>query len=151
MDTPDARPPRILIADDTPQSAELLEAYLSDGEYELRVAADGEKTLQAVAEWRPDLILLDVMMPRISGFEVCKQLRANPATRDVAVLMITALDQPADMERAVEAGAHDFLSKPINKAELVRRVRSLLRARRHTGELERTLAYIEDVEKSDRP
>jgi two-component system alkaline phosphatase synthesis response regulator PhoP len=150
MDTP-ARPPRILIADDTPQSAELLEAYLSDGEYELRVAADGEKTLQAVAEWGPDLILLDVMMPRISGFEVCKQLRANPATRDTPVLMITALDQPADMERAVEAGAHDFLSKPINKAELVRRVRALLRARRHASELERTLAYIEDVEKSDRP
>src|SRR5262245_66143096 len=110
MDTTSDRPPRILIADDTPQSAELLEAYLSDRDYELRIASDGEKTLQAVAEWRPDLILLDVMMPRISGFEVCKQLRANPATRDVTILMITALDQPADMERAVEAGAHDFLS-----------------------------------------
>jgi two-component system alkaline phosphatase synthesis response regulator PhoP len=151
MDTIPVRLPRILIADDTPQSAELLEAYLSDCDYELRSVGDGEKTLRAVAEWRPDLILLDVMMPRISGFEVCKQLRANPATRDIAILMITALDQPADMERAVEAGAHDFLSKPINKAELVRRVRSLLRARRHSGELERTLAYIEDVEKGERP
>jgi DNA-binding response OmpR family regulator len=151
MDTIPVRLPRILIADDTPQSAELLEAYLSEGDYELRIVGDGEKTLRAVAEWPPDLILLDVMMPRISGFEVCKQLRANPATRDIAILMITALDQPADMERAVEAGAHDFLSKPINKAELVRRVRSLLRARRHSGELERTLAYIEDVEKGERP
>ena len=141
--------PRILIADDTPQAAELLEAYLAAEPYELRVAADGEQTLKAVAEWRPDLILLDVMMPRISGFEVCKRLRADPATKDVAVLMITALDQQADVERAVEAGTNDFLSKPINKAELLQRVRSLLRVRGVKGELGRTLAYIDEVEKKE--
>src|SRR5258708_3061001 len=128
-------PPPILIADDTPQAAELLEAYLSDQGYDLRIAGDGEQTLQQVADWAPDLILLDVMMPRISGFEVCKRLRANPATRDIAVLMITALDQPADIERAVEAGTDDFLSKPINKSELLLRVRALLRARLYQRDL----------------
>lgn len=140
-------PPRILIADDTPQAAELLEVYLSDADYDLRIASDGEQTLQVVAEWKPDLILLDIMMPRISGFEVCKRLRANPGTHDVGVLMITALDQPSDIERAVEAGTDDFLSKPINKTELLHRVRSLLRARQHKRDLDRTLAYLEDVEK----
>src|SRR5262249_28616038 len=86
------RSPRILIADDTPQAAELLEAFLSDEDYELRTVSDGEQTMQAVAEWHPDLILLDIMMPRISGFEVCKRLKANPQTHDIAILMITALD-----------------------------------------------------------
>ncbi len=141
------RPPRVLIADDNPQGAELLEAYLGDSGYELRTAADGEETLRAVAEWQPDLILLDIMMPRISGFEVCKRLRANPATRDVAVLMITALDQVSDIERAVEAGTNDFLSKPIDKTVLLLRVRSLLRSRQYKRELDRALAYIEEVEK----
>lgn len=143
-------PPRVLIADDNPQGAELLEAYLSDSDYELRTAYDGEQTLQAVASWQPDLILLDIMMPRISGFEVCKRLRANPATKDIAVLMITALDQPSDIERAVEAGTDEFLTKPINKNELILRVRSLLRARQGTlykRELDRALAYIEAVER----
>jgi DNA-binding response OmpR family regulator len=135
-----------LIADDNPQGAELLEAYLADSGYELRTASDGEQTLHQVAAWHPDLILLDIMMPRISGFEVCKRLRADPATRDVAVLMITALDQPSDVERAVEAGTDDFLSKPINKSELLLRVHSLLRSRHNKRELERALAYIEAVQ-----
>lgn len=139
--------PRVLIADDTPQAAELLEAYLGDSPYELRTVADGEQTLREVAAWRPDLILLDIMMPRISGFEVCKRLRADPATQDIAILMITALDQPSDMERAVEAGAHEFMSKPINKADLLRRVRALLASRRSKSELDRTLNYIEAIER----
>jgi PleD family two-component response regulator len=139
-------PPRILIADDDPLSAELLEAHLGESEYELRTASDGEQALQTVAAWHPDLILLDVMMPRISGFEVCKRLRGDPATRDIAILMITALDQPSDIERAVEAGTEDFLSKPINKAELLLRVRSLLKSRQYKSELDRALGYIEGVE-----
>jgi CheY-like chemotaxis protein len=141
------RRPRILIADDNPQGAELLEAYLGETDYELRTASDGEQTLYEVAAWQPDLILLDIMMPRISGFEVCKRLRANPATRDLAILMITALDQPSDIERAVEAGTNDFLSKPINKSELLLRVRSLLLSCQNKRELDRALAYIEAVER----
>ena len=149
MESPaaESRPPRVLIADDNPQGAELLEAYLGDSGYELRTAADGEQTLRQVAAWQPDLILLDIMMPRLSGFEVCKRLRADPATRDVAVLMVTALDQPSDMERAVEVGADDFLTKPINKSELLLRVRSLLKARLNKRDLDRALAYIEAVER----
>src|SRR5947207_389533 len=143
------RPARILIAEDTPQAAELLEAFLAGNDYEIAFAGDGEETLQKVAAWKPDLILLDVMMPRISGFEVCKRLRADPATHDVAILMITALDQHSDVERAVEAGTDDFLSKPISKAELLRRVRALLAARGKKSDLDRTLAYIDEVEKKD--
>jgi CheY-like chemotaxis protein len=139
--------PRILIADDDPQNAELLEVYLSGTEYELRSAANGEESMQQVAAWKPDLILLDIMMPKISGFEVCKRLRADPETRDVAVLMITALNQPSDVDRAVEAGCDDFLSKPINKNDLLLRVRALLAARPKKSEVDRTLAYIEAVER----
>jgi two-component system alkaline phosphatase synthesis response regulator PhoP len=141
------RPPRVLIADDNPQGAELLEAYLSSTDYELRTASDGEQTMNLVATWHPDLILLDVMMPRLSGFEVCKRVRGDLATRDIAVLMVTALDQPSDIEKAVEAGADDFLSKPINKTELLLRVRSMLRSRHNKRELDRALAYIEAVER----
>jgi CheY-like chemotaxis protein len=142
----DSAPPRVLIADDNPQGVELLEAYLSGCAYEIETAADGEETLRKVAAWKPDLILLDIMMPKISGFEVCKQLRANPETHDIAVLMITALDQLSDIERAVDAGTDDFLTKPINKTELLLRVRSALKSRLNKLELERALAYIQSVE-----
>jgi DNA-binding response OmpR family regulator len=143
--------PRILIADDDPLGAELLEAYLSEIDCELRTTGDGEQTLQLVASWRPDLILLDVMMPRISGFEVCKRLRGDPATHDIAIIMITALDQPSDMDRAVEAGTDDFVSKPINKTDLLLRVNALLRSREKKSELERALSYIEGVERGKVP
>src|SRR5581483_489492 len=130
--TPSAavRPARILIADDDPQGVELLEAYLAGTDYDVQTSADGEDTLCKVRDWQPDLILLDIMMPKISGFEVCKRLRAEAATRDIVVMMITALDQPSDIDRAVEAGTNDFLTKPINKTELLLRVRSALKSRR---------------------
>src|SRR4051812_10982461 len=132
----DPRPARILIADDNPQGVELLDAYLADAGWEVESAQDGEETLQKVRDWQPDVILLDVMMPKISGFEVCKRLKADPTTRGIAVLMITALDQASDVERAVEAGTDDFLTKPINQAELLRRVRAVLASRRESGDLE---------------
>ncbi len=141
---------RILIADDNPQGLELLEAYLDELDAEVKTASDGEETLKMIKTWKPDLILLDIMMPRISGFEVCKQLRADPNTRDVAVLMITALDQPSDVERGVEAGTDDFLTKPINKTELLLRVRSMLKGRQYKRELDRAIAYFNEVEKAGR-
>jgi len=141
-----ARKPRVLIADDNPQGVELLEAYLGERDYEVATAADGESTLQKVQTWRPDLILLDIMMPKISGFEVCKRLRANPATKNIAVLMITALDQPSDIDRAVEAGTDDFVTKPINKTDLLVRVGAALKSRRHKGQLDQTLDYMEGVD-----
>src|SRR5215475_1402690 len=81
------RPARILIADDNPQGVELLEAYLAGTDYELATAVDGDETLQKVRDWRPDLILLDIMMPKISGFEVCKRIRANAATSGIVIIM----------------------------------------------------------------
>jgi two-component system alkaline phosphatase synthesis response regulator PhoP len=143
-----ARKPRVLIADDNPQGAELLEAYLAECDYDIATTADGEATLQKVHSWHPDLILLDIMMPRLSGFEVCKRLRADPVTRNIAVLMITALDQPSDIGRAVEAGTNNFLTKPINKAELLLHVRAALKSRQHKEQLDQTLEYIEGVEKA---
>ena len=148
--SPSSPPPRVLIAEDDPQGAELLEAYLADTGYEVQTAADGEETLRKVAAFKPDLILLDVMMPKISGFEVCKRLRADPATAATAVLMITALDQPSDVDRAVEVKTDDFLTKPINKNELLLRVRALLESRSTPRELDRTLAYIEAVQRGSR-
>ena len=142
--------PRILIADDNPQGVELLEAYLEGNDYEIRTAADGEETWRQVREWQPDLILLDIMMPKISGFEVCKRLRADPATREIAVLMITALDQPSDVDRAVEAGTDEFLTKPINKQGMLLRVRALLKTRQYKRDLDRALAYIEAVERGEK-
>src|SRR5690349_5305270 len=143
------RPARILIAEDNPQGVELLDAYLGESGWEVATAVDGEETLQKVRDWRPDLILLDIMMPKISGFEVCKRLKADHASRDIAVLMITALDQTADVERAVEAGTDDFLTKPINQAELLRRIQALLASRREKSELEQALAYIAAVERGN--
>ena len=143
------RKPRVLIADDNPQGVELLEAYLGERDYDVATAADGDATLQKVRDWKPDLILLDIMMPKVSGFEVCRRLRADPATRDIAVLMITALDQHSDVERAVEAGTDDFISKPVHKTELLLRVRSALKSRHNQKELERALAYIEAVERGE--
>jgi DNA-binding response OmpR family regulator len=141
-------PARILITEDNPQGAELLEAFLTETPHETRVAANGEEALQVLNEWKPDLILLDIMMPRLSGFEVCRTIRANPATRDIGVIMVTALDQHADIDRAVDVGTDDFLTKPIHKAELLLRVRALLRARKQTADLARTLEYVRAVEEN---
>lgn len=140
------QPPKILIADDNPQGAELLEAYLDGFPCEVRVVRDGEQTLKEAASFVPDLILLDIMMPKISGFEVCKRLRADPQLRGTRVIMVTALDQDADAERAVEAGADDFISKPIPKVDLLLRVKALLSVENSASDLERTLGFLKAVQ-----
>ena len=137
--------PRILIADDNPQNAELLEAHLDGTGYETRIAANGEETLTAARDWKPDVLLLDVMMPKMSGFEVCKRLRADPDTKGIGVLMVSALDQVSDIERAVEVGTEDFLTYPLNKTAVLLRVRALLDARDQTTDVERGLAYFRRV------
>lgn len=137
--------PRILIADDNPANVELLDAHLDGTGYEVRAAANGEETLAVAGEWNPDVILLDVMMPKLSGFEVCQRLRANPARKAVAVLMVTALGEPTDVEKAIAAGTDDFLTKPINKTELLLRVRALLDARTEATPVERGLVYFRKV------
>jgi len=139
---------RILIADDNQQNRELLDAYLSEDGHEIDMAADGAQTLQKVRETMPDLVLLDIMMPRLSGYEVCQQIRQNESTRNIPVLMVTALREMGDIEKAVAAGADDFLTKPVNRLELKTRVRSLLRVRHLTDERDRLLAYLQEVERS---
>jgi len=136
----------ILVVDDNSQNLELLQAYLEDLRCKVITAVDGLEAMKAVTQHNPDLILLDIMMPRMSGFEVCRRLKQNPATADIPVVMITALNELGDIERAVAVGTDDFLSKPINKLELLTRVKSLLRVRHLKGELERTLAYLQEVD-----
>jgi len=138
----------VLIADDNPQNVELLQAYLEELGCRVVSAADGQETLKQVASEKPDLILLDIMMPKMSGFEICRKLKKDPATAGIPICVVTALTEVADIERAVEAGTDDFLSKPINRWELVTRVRSLLKVRHLQNELERTLAYLEEVDSS---
>ena len=137
---------RILIADDNDANRELLEAYLVNVDCEIETSIDGEDTLAKVAEFQPDLVLLDVMMPKLSGFEVCKQLKDDPKTRRVMILMVTALNELGDIERAVSAGTDDFLSKPVNKIELLKRVENMLKLKGTEDELERLRRYIQDME-----
>ncbi|MDY3557198.1 response regulator [Gemmata sp. JC717] len=138
--------PRILIADDNPSNADLLDAHLDGSGFETKLVHNGADALAAAREWNPDLILLDVMMPKMSGFEVCRRLRADPATAGVAVLMVTALDQPNDVETAVDAGTDDFITKPINKTELLLRVRAMLDSRAEPTQIGRALAYLGRVQ-----
>ncbi|MDR3196986.1 MAG: response regulator [Planctomycetaceae bacterium] len=140
-------PYKILIADDNLANVELLEAFLADFDYQIETAADGAEALEMVGSFSPDLILLDIMMPKLSGFEVCEQLKNNPKTKGIMILMVTALSELGDIERAVNAGCDDYLSKPVNKFELVKRVENMLKLRSITGELERLRRYIDAMEK----
>ena len=137
---------RILIADDNAANRELLEAYLVNFDCEIETAVDGKDTIDKVHSFNPDLVLLDVMMPKLSGFEVCRKLKDDPALRRVMVLMVTALNELGDIERAVEAGTDDYLSKPINKIALLKRVETMLKYKQTTDELERLRAYIREME-----
>ncbi|MBC7966175.1 MAG: response regulator [Fuerstia sp.] len=137
---------RVLIADDIQQNRELLEAYLADQGYEILMASDGQQTMQLVDKHQPDLILLDIMMPRMSGYEVCSQIKSDPARRGIMVLIVTALNEAGDIEKAVNAGCDDFLTKPVNRLELRTRVRSLLRVLHLANERDRLLAYLEEME-----
>ena len=137
---------RILIADDNEPNRELLEVYLADVDCEIATAVDGSDTLEKVSSFKPDIILLDIMMPKLSGFEVCQQLKADSVTRQIMVLMVTALGELGDIERAVEAGTDDFLSKPVNKIELVKRVENMLKLRHVSDELQRLRSYISSMD-----
>ena len=142
------RASRILIADDNEANRELLEAYLTElrCDHEVAVASDGQETLEQVEQFQPDIVLLDVMMPKLSGFEVCRKLKQDDKTRRILILMVTALNELGDIERAVEAGTDDFLSKPVQKPELIKRVENMLRFLDVTAELERLRSYIQAME-----
>jgi adenylate cyclase len=120
---------RILVVDDQPANVKLLEKLLMATGYEVVTAASGQDALAKVAEQSPDLVLLDVVMPKMSGYEVCRALRQDPRTALLPIVMVTALDPAEERVKGIESGADDFLSKPINQAELLARVKSLLRIR----------------------
>ncbi|MBS0195745.1 MAG: response regulator [Planctomycetes bacterium] len=141
-ESPDITGRSVLLVDDNEQNLELLLAYLEELGCELRTANDGIEALEEVAKQAPDLILLDVMMPRMSGFQVCAKIKKDPATADIPIVMVTALNEVSDAERAVESGADDFLTKPVNKLELVTRVRSLLKVSLLQRQLKKTMAEL---------
>lgn len=139
----------ILLVDDNEQNVELLQAYLESLPCRILTAHDGLEVIRMIEspdDPTPDLVLLDVMMPRMSGFEVCRKLKEDPATRSIPIMMVTALNELGDIERGVESGTDDFVTKPVNKLELITRVKSLLRVRHLKRELDRTEAYIRDIE-----
>jgi len=142
----DGRRPVVLIVDDNRQNLELLQAYLEELDCDSVPAADGLEALRLAASRRPDLVLLDVMMPQMSGFEVCRRLKSDPATSDIPVIMVTALNEFGDIERGIDCGTDDFVSKPVNKLELLTRVRTMLKLKHLTDKLERTLAYLSKIE-----
>jgi len=144
------RLPVILVVDDNQQNLELLVAYLEDLECETIGAVSGEQALQIVNSQPPDLILLDVMMPKMSGFEVCRKIKTSPKTQNIPVIMVTALNEFGDIERGVDSGTDDFVSKPVNKLELLTRVKTMLKLKNVTDKLERTLAYLSEIEKQAR-
>ena len=145
--TPQTMPSKILIADDNVPNIELLEAYLAGLDYVIETAEDGAETLEKVKSFVPDLILLDIMMPKLNGFEVCERLKSDPLTKGIMILMVSALSELGDIERAVIAGCDDYLSKPVNKFELLKRVDNMLRLRSVTSELERLKRYIDEMDK----
>lgn len=126
---------RVLVVDDVPANVKLLEARLSAEYFDVATAYSGAEALAMAERAECDIVLLDVMMPDMDGFEVCRQLKSNPATHHIPVVMVTALDQPADRVRGLEAGADDFLTKPVTDVALVSRVRSLARLKMVTDEL----------------
>ncbi|HLG51374.1 MAG TPA: response regulator, partial [Chloroflexota bacterium] len=133
----DDRPPHVLIIDDNAQNVALITAQLRRAGYTVSAAATGRLGLEA-ARQGPDVILLDVLMPGLDGYEVCRHLKADEATRPIPVIMLTSLRDRSDKIRALEAGADDFLSKPVDRAELLARVRSLVRSKRLFDELARS-------------
>ena len=126
---------RILVVDDIPANVKLLEARLLAEYFDVLTAENGYECLDIVSKAAVDVILLDIMMPGMDGFEVCERIKSNPKTSHIPVVMVTALDQPADRVRGLRAGADDFLTKPVNDMQLMARVKSLVRLKMLSDEL----------------
>ena len=138
--------PTVLVVDDNQQNLELLLAYLEEIDCKTIAATNGADAIDITNNTPPDLLLLDVMMPKMSGFEVCRRLKQQQNTADIPIIMVTALGEMGDIEKAISCGTDDFLSKPVNKWELVTRVKTMLKLKHLTDKLERTLAYLSEVE-----
>lgn len=137
-----------MAVDDDPEALEILVSSLEGAGFEVSTATSGEEALQTVASAAPDLILLDLMMPGMNGHDLLRELKAKKETSDTPVVVITALDQVEEKEKAIQGGADDFLGKPIARSELLIRVRTFLKVKRLRQELERTLLYLHELEAS---
>ena len=137
---------RILVVDDEPTIREYETALLSELGHEVHVAADGAEALELALAKQPHLVLLDIMMPELSGIEVCRRLRVDPRTRDIRVIVVSAVDAKRALEESIIAGADDFLAKPIHALELLVRVRSILRVRDIQDKEERLEAYVKNLQ-----
>jgi DNA-binding response OmpR family regulator len=124
---------RVLIAEDEPGIVASLEFLMNKSGYDIRVAQDGAAALEQVAAFRPDLVILDIMLPRVSGLDVCREIRARPESRGTLVLMLSARGGASEIDRGLSAGADDYVTKPFSTQELVRRVGHLLEARGATA------------------
>lgn len=152
MDDKPLPPSKVLIVDDNAQNLELLMAYMEEVEnITLLGANNGIEALEMVRTEKPDLLLLDIMMPRMSGFEVCRQIKSDPNTRDIQVIMVTALNEVGDHERAADCGTDEFLTKPVNRIELITRVKSLLKLRHLKKELQQTMSTTNQPHPDDEP
>ncbi len=140
---------RILVVDDVPSNVKLLEVRLLAEYFEVLTASSGLAALEMCENGKVDVVLLDVMMPDMDGFEVCRRLKADPATSHIPVVMVTALDHPSDRVRGLDAGADDFLTKPVNELQLMTRVRSLSRLKTLTDELRLRSATARNIGLSD--
>jgi CheY-like chemotaxis protein len=147
----DTKKPVVLVVDDNLQNLELIMAYLEDVDCQTVSVSSGMEALDMISAQIPDLVLLDVMMPKISGFEVCRRIKNDPKTAHIPVIMVTALNELADIEKAINSGTDDFLSKPVNKWELITRVKTMLKLKHLSDRLEKTLAYLSEVEKATNP
>jgi CheY-like chemotaxis protein len=137
---------KILVVDDEAAIREYESALLSELGHEVFTAADGVEAVRLAHEQQPDLVLLDIMMPEMSGIEVCQQLRDDPRTRHIRVIVVSGLDSKRALEESIIAGADDFLAKPINALELMVRVRSILRVRHIVDEEKRLEAYVKNLQ-----
>lgn len=145
METMTSSLPSILIVDDDPDNFDVIETLLSDHDYQLHYASNGKMAIASLELLQPDLILLDVMMPDIDGIEVCRKIKAIPQWQVVPIIMVTALDSKEDLSRCLATGADDFISKPINRVELIARVNSMLRIKSQYNELQALLKSREDM------
>src|SRR5713101_1015289 len=136
---------RVLVVDDVPANVKLLEARLSAEYFDVVTAMSGEEALAICERADCDIVLLDVMMPDMDGFEVCRRLKTSPTTHHLPVVMVTALDQPSDRVKGLEAGADDFLTKPVSDVALIARVRSLSRLKLMTDELRMRAVTSRDI------
>ena len=142
----DVKRGRILVADDEPRIREFLYQILTAEGFEVITAADGEESVRLAIAEKPDLLLTDSKMPKMDGIESCRQLRANAATRQIRIIVMTTFDTREHLEESILAGADDFLAKPLNLTELQVRVRSNFKVKNMADEVERLGAYIKSVE-----